>query len=501
MKTALVRLLVLALPVSLVGLAMGQTPTPFGTPSLLPVQDHYANWQTHQIVHPAARGLVPASAPHYSAPHYGAPHYGTPTQTYPATPRVPLQYATTRMQTPAAPQPPHSPSVVQPHASTEDVASPSDGLPEIHGSDTHLYGRADDSAAWGYGSGCVAGSAVGCADACVPVCEPCCVPCYYAGVGGLLFTRNRPRFHQISFDDTDLVGQVLSTDTGLGRWDFGGQAHFGWYLNPAAGCALELGYWGIYGDQVQTTVLASNLVGNLNTVFDFSPLNIGATNVNDLFDAAQSHLIRRDYDLHNVEVTLLGGRYPCMTGSCFQVSYLAGFRYLRFSEDFFYASADASPSFGADPANEAYYDINVRNNLWGFQLGSRADWYVTPCFSLHIAPKFGLYANYMEHHSRIYNANGTAVVGPGNPLVGELFDIDTDKTIASFIGEIDLGLDYQFTSNLAAGIGYRAVAISGLAYATDQIPSNFADLPGVGMIDSNADMVLHGGYASVTLTW
>ncbi len=313
-----------------------------------------------------------------------------------------------------------------------------------------------------------------------------------------MFTRNRPRFQQISYDDTNLVGQVISTDVGLGHWDFGAQATVGWYCSP--GVALELNYWGLYGDMVQSTVYASTLAGNLNTAYDFSPLNIGATNVNDLFDAAQVHRVRRDYDVNNVEISLWGGRCPMMA-SGFQVSYLAGFRYLRFAEDFYYASADTSAIFGADLANEAYLDIDVSNNLWGFQLGGRADWHIWDRLSLYAAPKFGLYANYMEQRSRIYNVNGTAVVGPGNPLAGGLYDISSDETIASFIGEVDLGLQYQFTPCLGAAIGYRAMAISGLAYATDQIPSHFADLPGVAAIDNNADMILHGGYASLTLTW
>jgi hypothetical protein len=92
-------------------------------------------------------------------------------------------------------------------------------------------------------------------------------------------------------------------------------------------------------------------------------------------------------------------------------------------------------------------------------------------------------------------------VGPGNPLAGGVFDIGSDSTLTTFIGEIDLGVSYQFTHCLNASLGYRALAVSGLAYATDQIPDNFADLPGVAMIDSNAHMILHGGYAAVTLTW
>lgn len=340
-----------------------------------------------------------------------------------------------------------------------------------------------------------------CAETCCdPCCEPVCGPCWYATVGGLYLTRNRPRFSQISFDTTDLVGQVLSTNNGLGQWDPGAIARLGWYLSPT--CALEATYWGVYPGDATSTVYGANLVGALNSVFDFSPLNIGSDNVNDdLFDGAQAHRIQRDYDVHNVELNFIAGRLP-MTPQCgFQVSYLAGLRYFRFTEDFLYASAHDNPIFGADPASEVYYDIRVRNNLWGFQLGGRADWFVTPRFSIYTAPKFGIYGNCMDHHSRIYNVNGTAVVGPGNPLAGGLFDIASDKSIASFLGEIDLGLQYQFSPCLSAEIGYRVLAVSGLAYATDQIPPHFADLPGVAMIDSNADLILHGGYAAVTWAW
>jgi len=407
-----------------------------------------------------------------------------------------MPWAAAAMQTPAvAPaqsSAPHSLSPEEAYGSAAGGAG-SELLGEMYDHDASGHYGLEDP----YASGCEPWGD----PCCDPCCEPCCLPRYYVSVGGLIFTRNRHRFQQVSYDDTDLVGQVLSTDSAMGHWDFGAQGTFGWYLDPCTGCAVELTYWGIYGDQVEATVFATNLPGNLNTAFDFSPVNIGVENVNDLFDAAQAHRVRRDFDAHNVEVNLVSGRFPAVAGRGLQIGYLAGFRYLRLTDEFYYASADASPVFGADLVNEAYYDIDVRNNLWGFQLGGRADWFFTPRFSLYAAPKFGLYANYMEHYSRIYNVNGSAVVGPGNPLAGGVFDIPSDKTIASFVGEIDLGLGYQFTPGLGAGIGYRALAVSGLAYATDQIPSHFADLPGVAMIDSNAHLILHGAYASVTWTW
>jgi hypothetical protein len=330
----------------------------------------------------------------------------------------------------------------------------------------------------------------------------CCAPCgpvWLGTVGGLMFTRNDPDFKQLSFDDTNLVGQTLSTDSGLGRWDPGPELRLGWYLSPCR--VLEFAYWGVYGDPREATSYAADLVGNLNSAMDFSPLNIGAANVNDLYDAAQVHRVYRRYNVNNFEVNLLSGDVSWLQCQGCQIRYLAGIRYLRFNEDFEYASADASPFFGVDPANEAYYEIDVENHLWGLQLGGRGDWHWTPRFSVFTGAKFGLYGNYMEHHSRIYNVNGVAVVGPGNPLAGQSFDIPSNKTVAAFIGEIDLGINYRFAPRWSAMLGYRAVAISGVAYATEQIPGNLADLPGVESIDNNANMILHGAYAGVTFGW
>ncbi len=485
MKTPPVRLLFLALVLSNAGLLWAQVPTPFGTPTLLPVQDHYADWQSNQQL-PSHR-LTPVAARSASLGQ-------VPPAYYPRT-NAPMPFAANYAQapsvpTPGAPTPPAAPGLPNTPQSQSVMNSQLPRVPAVPSQDAGVHGDwlvdGSDECCWG--------------DAASGACStPCFDPSFYATVGGVVFTRNRPRFSQISFDDTDLVGQVLSTDTGLGRWDPGAQVQVGWYLSPC--WALEMTYWGIYDNPVESTVYAANIPGNLNSVLDFSPLNIGATNVNDLFDAAQAHRIQRNYDIQNVELNMLGGRFPWMECGGFRVSYLGGFRYLRFSEDFLYSSADANEVFGADPANEANYNIAVRNNLWGFQLGGRADWFVTPRFSLYVTPKFGIYANYMEQRSRISNGNGIAAVGPGNPLAGGLYDIASDETTTSFIGEFDLGLSYQVTPCWSASLGYRVLAVSGIAYATDQIPGNLADLPGVAMIDSNADMILHGGYAAVTLTW
>jgi hypothetical protein len=239
--------------------------------------------------------------------------------------------------------------------------------------------------------------------------------------------------------------------------------------------------------------------GNLNTVFDFQPLNTGATNVNDLYDAAQAHRVRRDWQFHNVELNWLQG-YG-YNGRALNVGLIGGLRYFRFDEGFQYASADQNPVFGADPANEAYYDIDVENHLVGVQMGANASYDVSSRFRLRATPKIGVFNNHISQAQRIYNVNGVAVVGPGNPLAGQAYDINTSKDDVSFLAEIDLGFDYRLSRHWSLNAGYRAVALTGVAFATTQIPRNFADIPGAEDIDNDESLILHGGYLGATFAW
>jgi hypothetical protein len=459
MNTALVKSLLFVLVIGIASTACAQMAAPFDSQTLLPAQENRPQWQSYPTT----------SAPAIDPAFMTMPHARYPAPSYYSHGNGPMTFSANLPQTPAVPD------ALQPNTVQPDVAVPA--VPESGFSDCDPGVCCDEQVC----------------------CAPVCGPTWYAAASGLIFTRNRPRFSQLSYDDTDLVGHVLSTDSSLGQWDPGPEIRLGLFINPC--WAVEFTYWGIYGQDEESTVYAANLAGNLNTALDFSPLNIGADNVNDLFDAAEAHRIRRDFDVNNFELNLIGGHLPCFDGNCVRITYLMGVRYLRFAEEFQFASADAVPVFGADAVNEAYYDIHVRNNLWGFQLGGRADWFWTPRFSIYAATKLGIYGNEMKQHSSIYNVNGIATVGAGNPLAGDAFDINSEKTLTSFLGELDLGLNFRITQCWSAVLGYRAVSISGLAYATDQIPAHLADLPGVADVDGNANMVLHGGYAGITFQW
>src|SRR5690606_16765022 len=122
---------------------------------------------------------------------------------------------------------------------------------------------------------------------------------------------------------------------------------------------------------------------------------------------------------------LEGHRYDF--GRRLNVGLIAGVRYFRFDEGMQYASADGDPVFGVDPSNEGYYDIDVENNLIGVQIGANALYNVGRRVRLRATPKVGVYNNYISHMQRIYNVDGTAEVGLGNPTAGMLYNVHSSK--------------------------------------------------------------------------
>lgn len=352
--------------------------------------------------------------------------------------------------------------------------------------------------AWGDGGyGCGSG---GDCDAGACAIDACCLPstCWWAGAGFLYMGRDNQDFHQIAFDTGNPVGSILSSDSAQMNFSPGVQVSMGrWFCSGAYG--VEAVYWGIYPENQSETAFGGN-PSNLNSVYDFGTLNIGGNNIGTLWDNAAAQRIQRSWEFHNVELNLLQGyNYNC--GSSLSVGMIAGVRYFRFDEGFQYATAEQVPVFGADPNNEAYYNIDVQNHLVGLQLGARANWLMTQRINFHATPKVGVFNNHVRQVQRIYNNNGTAVVDAGNPLAGAPYDINTSKDDVSFLAELNIGLDYRLTNHWAINVGYRAVAVTGVAFATTQIPVSFGDIPGAQDIDNDESLILHGGYVGATYLW
>ena len=222
------------------------------------------------------------------------------------------------------------------------------------------------------------------------------------------------------------------------------------------------------------------------------------------------HRIRRENDFHNVELNLVRqplfvsgwGYAPAIHGFKRGVNagWLAGFRFLKFDEHFQFASDRANEVFGDNAFDEMFFDIDVENNLIGAQVGGHLEYGLTGCLNFTSELKMGVYGNHITHTSRIGGANGVATVGAG-PNAGRPYDVDFSKNDVAFIGELKLGLAYHFYKRWVLTGGYRAVALTGVALATNQIPRDLRGIDDVINVDSNGSLILHGSYAGIEYSW
>ncbi len=281
--------------------------------------------------------------------------------------------------------------------------------------------------------------------------------------------------------------------------------------------------------------------------------------VGSWFDNAYAHELRRSSSYHNVEVNLLGfavggasrnfnmstagtmfsgmgegGRSGgscgycggagcgacsggCGTGSCgtasskyatgpccltapacgsrLNMTWLGGFRYFHFSDNLQYA-ASLDDGVINRSADDLYYNVDTTNNLFGFQLGSRADYCIGKRVNLYGSGKVGIYNN----HSRLLTRLGTDTENatlndtrpPVNPNNGGEYDFDEMKDSLAFLSELGTGVGVRFSPKWTGTIGYRAVILSGVATSPDNIRQTFANYNDIADYNTSSTMILHG---------
>jgi len=309
---------------------------------------------------------------------------------------------------------------------------------------------------------------------------------WFGSVYGLVMTRDKPNrtwfsANSTNFDDQLLNGQDVSDD-----WGGGGGVTFGRaFCGCGDGCsmpALQVSYWGL--EPLEDEAVLTGGFYNTPIYLSDNPLGIGFAD--QYFDGSPEHRLSRRNEVHNIELNIL--EYPIFNPNrTVNVSWLAGVRFFKFDDGLLFSAVRNGFTYG-DPQNTAFYDVDVENNLIGAQLGAYANLWLTDRLSLYATPKFGIYNNYMTQNQSLYlqQANGA----PG-------FDIGAKKNDLSFLAEIDVGVNYRFSRCVTAFVGYRAVAVTGVALADDQVPTFLNDTPEIERIESNGSLILHGATAGL----
>lgn len=452
-------------------------------PSLLPIPQVNSSY-TYPTTHtPHAYSGAYATSANYRS-HYAA--YGQPMQS-PAAENVMPPAPEALPQSPPAAPPSHGQNHVSP--------SPYQQMLPSHAINDPYQAAASGT---GWGEDCTA---------CLPTT---CGPQWFGGVYGLYMSRDDSNLLCMAYDSANWDDQVVTSRDAEWDWQGGVEARLGRTFGCSNLWAIEGVYWGIYDDGgVFHQATTADVQGNLNASQAYNELNIGIENASNWTDAAQVFQLRRHYDVNNVEINLLrfgvlgdpyggisaGGPYGlgnAWGGPRFSMSGSVGVRYFHLDEGFSFLAENGNGIVGDNPLDELIYQVETENHLVGVQLGARADYWATQRFSAFADIKFGLYGNYIDQQQLVALGDGTVATINGGPWAGQRYDIHADKCDVSFLGEVRLGGAYQINQRWRAVGAYRAVAVTGVALSTEQVPIQFEDLAGAAFLDSNGSLILHG---------
>ena len=332
-------------------------------------------------------------------------------------------------------------------------------------------------------SDCYAGSDCGFARFGTP-----CGPRWSARLGALIMTRDDPNTVWLTFDNTQIASALLGTrDAAVHDWKGGFEVGLSRMIGNEH--AIGVTYWTL--DRFEEAGSVRSDANILNTSINLNGVTIGGTNADQFFDAAREHRVSRTNEFHNIEINLMHMPVQLASGSPVSLNWLAGVRYFRFDEGLLFGAVSGGNEFGsAGGTNEAYLDIDVLNNLVGFQLGTDGRIQVLRNVALFGSLRGGIYGNHVRGRTMLYRGDGL-----------EGFNIQNTENDVSMLGELNLGMEWQPASWFSTYLGYRAVFVSGVALSDAQIPPFLADARGIEDLDTNGELILHGLMIGGQLLW
>lgn len=325
------------------------------------------------------------------------------------------------------------------------------------------------------------------------------------GASGLLFNRNYGGNRDFSTNGGDTLSSRDATfDTLPGVDAFIARRR-------ANGIGWEGRYFGLYptDQSIQIGGSPTNLLPGLDQVgTSFTGVGNNTTltgpSASTYFDLGDPHVLTRQTDLHNFEVNLLRNGIPRLR-AC-QTEYLLGFRYIQFGETLL---AESIGITGGDPAfvtpESVGYFSTAENKMLGVQIGARSDYQLQDRLMIHLGVKAGAFNNTINTRQRVdYRMPDGSTINPtvaGGTLGGRRFDIGTEDEVKSLLLELDLAASVQVSNAARVRVGYRAVGLTDIAFASDQVRDNFNDATAVLNPTTDGTLVLQGTYIGLELAY
>ena len=325
-----------------------------------------------------------------------------------------------------------------------------------------------------------------------------------AGASGLLMSRTYGDNRNISTNGSQTLSTRDTTFDGLGGFDgFIGRRR-------VSGLGWEARYFGLFPEDTSTQIGGSptHLLPGLDqltvqpqsgipTISQFN------TTAGDIFNQGDPHVLTRQTEIHNFEFNLLKSGRSRLRAS--QTEYLIGFRYFNFGETLLAESigTNRNDPFGS-PESVGYFST-TENEMYGIQIGTRSDYQIGSRLTLHVGVKAGAFNNTVRTRQRVdFRMPDGSTSNPfinGGSLDGQRFDIGTENDVRSVMAELDVATSFQVSSAARVRIGYRAFAVSDVAFASEQIGDNFNDASDLLNPTTDGSLVLQGGYVGMEFAY
>ncbi len=317
---------------------------------------------------------------------------------------------------------------------------------------------------------------------------------WYASFSAVLMTRATVNSHELAYLGANPSASILNTrDTTTGEWR--GGAEISLLRAFSSETAFELAFWGL--SSFNTTKLVSSNTQSINSTLDFTT---GGTMLIDgrpgtlYFDGStQAQLIRMS-ETWNLELNWWNQSLLANPASRLTLTGIGGVRWFHFRDTLTYQSTVGNTTlYQYDGGNVGNYDIAVRNDLIGPQLGANLNYDWTPRWRFYGVPKIAAMVDGIEKQTALHC--GCADGGTDG------FHLQSQKTTFSMLGQLDLGTSWQARSWANLFIAYRALVVGNLATADDQVAQYMSNTYELVNIKSSGNLILHGVQMGAQLTY
>ncbi len=320
---------------------------------------------------------------------------------------------------------------------------------------------------------------------------------WFGSLTALVLGRSEGRRLWTSYASNDQTDQLTNTQDVHMPWAWGGQLQVGRQF--CGGCqpwAIVGTFWATQSmDGYNSTINSTIAPYTVSTPLETAYLQFNGENAQDWFDGAEEHRLWRNDQFYDAEINLVRMQSACGCGSPWEAGWSAGFRYFRFQEGLTFGSLRNGGTWG-QPDNEAYLSDNITNDLFGFQVGFDLAYRFADHAYFFVAPSFGIYDNDMNTFFQAYLGNGAVGTTPYGA-----FPVRSNRNDVAFLSQIDLGINWQISQHWGALVGYRVIAVTGVAEADDQFPQYIVDQPEIQHIDNHSSLVLYGAFAGVSYNY